>query len=105
MSCQLIKTHEHFNGHLETDYAISDGDYEFVFKEYKNTTYRSFVLRKDENKCHLETGYFIGVDWIEEEKCALYVAPKLDKTDIETDYVKMLFDAMQHIEDEKHLPD
>ena len=86
-----------------TDLIPGNGDYEFVFKKYRNTTYKSFTLRKNAESCYLKTGYFIGVDWIQKEKCALYVAPKLNKDSKETDYIKMLFDCMRHEEVAKHL--
>lgn len=105
MKYSLIEKHEHFKGSLEENYSLSDGQYEFVFKHKRNTTYRSFTLKKEENNCHLETGYFIGVDWIENEKCALYVAPKLNNEEAETDYIKMLFDCMKHEDVAKHLKD
>jgi 5-methylcytosine-specific restriction enzyme subunit McrC len=106
MSYDLIEQYEHFNGNLDDGYRLSKKSYDFVYKYGKyGKPNPSFTIKKDGDNYNLKTGYFIGVDWVEEEKCALYIAPKLNKSDIETNYVKMLFDAMRHIEDEKHLTD
>ena len=56
-----------------------------------------YTLRKIDEETHsLETGYFIGVDWIVKNKKALYVAPKLNVDAIEVDYIKMLFSSLKH---------
>jgi 5-methylcytosine-specific restriction enzyme subunit McrC len=47
----------------------------------------------------VETNYYIGVDWIIENEKAVYVEPKLNKNSTnQTDYLKMLFDALEHPE-------
>ena len=62
---------------------------------------------KDEFCCFkiLEDGkpyasYFIGVDWLNDDKSkAVYVQPKLNRDTIEeVDYVKMLFSLLRHPE-------
>lgn len=51
------------------------------------------------------TNYFIGTDWINPE-FAIYVEPKLnDKSDLQTDYLYMLFSALKHPEIAKHTVD
>lgn len=44
------------------------------------------------------TNYFVGTDWLNSEM-AVYVEPKLnDKSQLQTDYLKMLFLALKHSE-------
>jgi 5-methylcytosine-specific restriction enzyme subunit McrC len=46
-----------------------------------------------------QTSYFVGVDWILENQKAVYIQPKLNKDSLEqTDYLRMLFDALKHPE-------
>lgn len=56
-----------------------------------------------EQKLHCKTNYFIGVDWIVENKLAIYVKPKLNKQNIEIDYLRMLFDALETPDNFEHL--
>lgn len=58
---------------------------------------------KDERKALL-TSYYVGVDWIGEGK-AIYVEPKLNDVDTQTDYLKMLFSALSHPEVSQHTAD
>ncbi len=57
---------------------------------------------KDKKLC---TSYFIGVDWVINEKLALYVEPKLNESTQQTNYLKMLFDALKHPEILGHTKD
>ena len=43
----------------------------------------------------IQTSYYVGVDWIDKSK-AIYVEPKLNNGTNQTDYLKMLFSALQH---------
>lgn len=45
----------------------------------------------------IQTRYFIGVDWIGKNK-AIYVEPKLNNGNVQTDYLKMLFSSLSHLE-------
>ena len=49
----------------------------------------------DENK-HLITNYYIGTDWLVEGEKAIYVEPKINKNSAQTDYLKMLFTALDN---------
>lgn len=58
-----------------------------------------FLLEKTEaepTKHQLTTGYFVGVDWIEQEKIALHVAPKFNKEGEEIDLISMLFSCLKN---------
>lgn len=65
-----------------TDYAINSN----ISKE---------IFKCSQNK--IETSYFIGVDWLE-DNLAIYVAPKMNEEAHQTNYLKMLFDALKHPE-------
>lgn len=56
-----------------------------------------------ENKIEFQTSYFVGVDWIEENKLSVYVQPKLNKNEADVNHIKMLLDAIQEPENLKHL--
>lgn len=58
---------------------------------------------KDENPYRFETSYFVGVDWVVENKLPIHVYPKLDDSTQEVDYIKMLFEALKEPENHKHL--
>lgn len=71
----------------------------------RNTDMRCFHIQENvEGSYKIETGYFIGADWVVEEKVAVYVEPKLntkqneagENTFYEVDYFKMLFTAVQN---------
>jgi len=56
------------------------------------------VTKKSEEskEYFLNTSYFIGLDWIETNKSAIYVASKLNNESKEIDFTSMLFSSLQH---------
>jgi len=62
-----------------------------------------FNILHNEGEYRVETSYFVGVDWVVENKLAIYVKPKLDNETSEVNYVKMLFDALKEPENYQHL--
>lgn len=62
-----------------------------------------FHVENDEIPYRFETSYFVGVDWIVENELPIYVKPKLDKDNLEVNYVKMLFDILKEPENYNHL--
>jgi len=53
----------------------------------------------------IHTNYYIGTDWLNSE-LAVYVEPKLnDKSELQTDYLGMLFSALKHPEIAKYTDD
>lgn len=50
-----------------------------------------------------QTTYYVGVDWIEEGKKSIYVAPKQNNADIQIDYLKMIMDALEEESNTAHL--
>lgn len=57
------------------------------------------------NKYHFQTSYYVGVDWIVENKQPVYIQPKLSNELLEVDYMGMLLEALQETENLKHLED
>lgn len=54
----------------------------------------------------IQTNYYIGVDWIIENKKAINIEPKLNNNSTQqTDYLTMLFSALKHTEIAKHTDD
>ena len=104
----LIVIPEHFNGikyNEEYDFKGSlpfDKDYFYQFTKRKRVEKLDcFRIYSDKaNQKHaISNGYFIGVDWIIEGQKAIYVEPKINKEAFQqTDYLKMLFSALEHPE-------
>lgn len=76
-----------------------------IKKRFKNKedSYCFTFNKSENNKYQFETSYFIGVDWIVENKLPIYVHPKLNEEDKEIDYLTMLFEALKEPENFKHL--
>ena len=55
------------------------------------------------SKYHLETNYFIGIDWYENNVKAIYVQPKQNSESKEIDVLKLLFNALQEPENFDYL--
>lgn len=65
--------------------------------------YNIIHSENEQNPYRFETSYFIGVDWVVENKLPIYVKPKLDDIDTEVNYIKMLFDILKEPENYNHL--
>ena len=108
-------------GYKETDSSISDKlskEQLNKLSDIKQSGYIKHVIRKKEKECSLcisfdeknnkykfQTSYFIGVDWIIENKLSVCVQPKQNNELYEVNYMKMLLDALQESENLKHLDD
>ena len=62
-----------------------------------------YEKHEDQSSCRFETSYYIGTDWIIENKLPIHVHPKLNSNGSELNYLKMLSDAMKQIESSAHL--
>ncbi len=58
---------------------------------------------QDSAKYLFETSYFVGVDWIVEKKLSIFIKPKIDDEQHETDYIGMLFEILKQQENYQHL--
>jgi 5-methylcytosine-specific restriction enzyme subunit McrC len=106
---------EHYNGFdLKREFNFDnklpfERDYFYQYtRKLKSEKVDCYRIYSDEiNKKHfISNTYFIGVDWIIENEKAIYIEPKLNKDSTEqTDYLKMLFSALQNPEVSKHTDD
>lgn len=65
--------------------------------------YNIIHSENEQNPYRFETSYFVGVDWVIENKLPIYVKPKLDDVSSEVNYIKMLFDILKEPENYNHL--
>ncbi len=73
--------------------------YETRFKKVhkgRDASTPCFSIQRFNEEYKINTGYFIGVDWIIPERVALYVSPKLNNENSEVDFIKMLFSCLKH---------
>lgn len=64
-----------------------------------------FKIKQENNVWMASTSYFIGVDWICENKKAIYVKPKLNNIDTgkEINYLSMLQESISDVDNLNHL--
>lgn len=103
MNVNLLTYREHDVLSFFNDKMVLQQDlYESIFKKTrkgKDVSLPCFSIQKllnQDNHYNLKASYFIGVDWIEINKTALYVAPKLNDLKKEVDYIKMLFSSLSN---------
>ncbi|MBY0485670.1 MAG: McrC family protein [Flavobacteriaceae bacterium] len=111
----IITIQEHYNGFdSKREYDFGGGlpfekDYFYQYtRKFKNEKVDCYRIYSDDlnNRHFIANSYFIGVDWIIENKKAIYVEPKLNNNSTQqTDYLKMLFSALKHQEVAKHTDD
>jgi 5-methylcytosine-specific restriction enzyme subunit McrC len=112
----LLKYWEHLpNTELTIDESLGLTSHEFSysFPKKRGNDLPCFSLKKNlENKYNLSTGYYVGLDWLEEENTALFVAPKINTKAntsslpeelVEIDFIKMLFSAIKNQETFKEI--
>jgi 5-methylcytosine-specific restriction enzyme subunit McrC len=90
-----ITIQEHFNG-LQT-FGCGSASKTLVFQKNEQKPCLEIEQQAD-GKHRVKAGYYIGIDWISENKSAVYVEPKLNDNSRSTDYLKMLFSALKHAE-------
>ncbi|MBP8792918.1 MAG: restriction endonuclease [Lutibacter sp.] len=105
MNVNLLKYWEHVDEPLTLD--LKKDFYQKKFKKNHKGNDASLpcftIAKKEGEHYNIKAGYFIGVDWIEKDKTALYVAPKLNEKDKEVDYIKMLFSSLRHSDVSKEI--
>jgi 5-methylcytosine-specific restriction enzyme subunit McrC len=74
----------------------------------EHVSWSSLFFKGDEKKCCLElrahwngkrtihSSYYIGADWLEKGKLAVYIEPKLNNEERSTDFYRMLFDGLSN---------
>ena len=59
----------------------------------------------DNKKFHFQSSYFIGVDWIVENKLSIYIQSKLNSDNKEIDYIGMLLEVLQEPKNLEYIDD
>lgn len=97
MSSHIIHTREH-NTVAIRDKPLSPKEptSNLFTKKRSSEAHSTFNLIPVEGGYDLVTSYFIGIDWIEKNNQAIYVEPKLNVEDKQTDYLAMLSVALKH---------
>ena len=103
---KLLKYKEHFCSEIPLgEHIHAENKYELFFPKKRNSEQAKCIGIYPDNMGHrIECSYFIGVDWIQENQ-AVYIEPKLNSNSGQTNYLKMLFDGLQHPEAAEHLED
>ncbi len=82
------------------DFSKKNYEKKFAKKHHgKDVSLPCFSIKKQTNDSEtfvLNTGYFIGLDWVEFNKSAVYVAPKLNDGKQEVDFIGMLLASLKH---------
>lgn len=95
--------HQYFVGEVLSDDILTDPLLPIYFKNHvNNEDFCCFKIDKMRKPC---SSYFIGVDWLVKDKCAIYIEPKLNKSGLQTDYLSMLFSALKHPDILEHTED
>jgi len=108
----LITYWEHYDDIIHSDYNLELEEEKHFYDFLKERgSVSCFSILKKENGYHLNTGYCIGVDWIDKNN-AIYIEPKLNSRRkkkalqlVEIDYLSMLFSSLQYIDTSKSLND
>ena len=100
-SPRIIK-HDISNYH----FVLNSKDYTRYFKGKKGDNVCFKILHKTIENCStylFESSYFIGTDWIVENKLPIHITSKLNKENKEINYMKMLSDALKQTSSIDHL--
>ncbi len=57
-----------------------------------------YKLERREEHYEALSNYFVGVDWLEEEKVALFVEPKMNDSESEIDFMRMVIESFGYAE-------
>ena len=101
-NCERSHFHEHINypDGVEVSEHFKSCPVSIYFNKSRDRKCVSFS--EFNNVIRLHTSYFIGTDWIEGTGKAIYIEPKLNKSGLQSDYLKMLFSALKHPEVANH---
>ena len=98
--------HKYPNGEdVPEDIASQLSEIVFNGLEDKKCVFFSYHAKTDIPQ-NIHTNYFIGTDWIDKQhQLAIFVEPKLNKEEFQTDYLTMLMDCLRHPEISNYLKD
>lgn len=103
MECKVLKYWEHHEGNInEQDWQFEEISYATEFAKKKNNGFCFSLINN--NGWKLNSGYYVGLTWLDHDKHALLINPKLNNKNplepdnVQIDYYKMLFSCLQHPE-------
>lgn len=108
----IIELYEQFGFREGSGYVDVGADRFGLLKDLNNHSISIRRKSKDEmcirfayvrDRAEFQTSYFVGVDWLIENKQAVYVQPKQNNECVEVDYIGMLLNAIQEPENISHL--
>lgn len=106
MAKTLIVSREHFVGNISGLALLTDTCEHTYTRRRRKEEVRILYLEKNDDLTHrLELSYFVGVDWIIKDEQAIYVEPKLNGCEKQTNYLEMLFSALKHPDVAAHTDD
>lgn len=95
MSEQIIHINEH-----QYCYSLTETELFALLKEPSKLIESIEVEHK-----RFQSGYFIGLSWLADTGKVLYVTPKLDSSESQIDYLRMLTEGLKHSEIIKYADD
>jgi len=108
----IIELFEQF-GFKKEDRPVDIGAERLIALQHYGSHFITFRRNKQDETCfrvdcseehaEFQTSYFVGIDWIVENIQAVYVQPKLNKSDVEINYMKMLLTAIQEPDNIQYL--
>jgi len=98
--CSSPRGEKIFLAEEETEH-LTKKSYRFLFPKRhrkQDSSLPCFEIKQvadTENQYQLNTGYFVGVDWVKEAHTAIHVAPKLNQDSMEIDIITMLMSSLE----------
>jgi len=85
---------------LKEHFLLPEYDRYFCSREINKCCFK--IYHQDGN-FSIDSSYFIGVDWIIEDKVSLYIEPKLNNECVQIDFLSMLMESLEAPENFNHL--
>lgn len=99
----LIVSEQHRNVQIKwgaIEYEMIADEQEFYFNYPFKNEIDCYRINIADNT--ITTNYFIGIDWVIQDKLCIHVEPKMND-DFQIDFFKMVFESLSGIENLKHL--
>ncbi|WP_291149209.1 5-methylcytosine restriction system specificity protein McrC [Flavobacterium sp. UBA7680] len=114
MSYSIIEIHEQFGYNNPKCLEIDISEYypilnkktfkkEFTQKWGRKSPCYQINYNEFKENYIFEASYFVGVDWIVENKLPIYIKPKLNDNESQVNYIRMLFDAVEKLDNFNYL--
>ena len=95
---KLIRSNhlETVSEHKQIDFAYEDVEVSDIFFQDNKKNERCIQVLYGRESLSLKMSYFIGADWLVKNQQAIYVAPKINNSVQEVDYLGMLQSCLTH---------